>query len=511
MKFPALKGHQRFVASVAVSAIGDLDFGGVLTTDDIARDGNIWVTSGMDVSKFLATRTINFDHNSAWPVAQLTELTKEPGKIRFRGRFSTPGVSVMADSVRGQVKDGTINSLSASIVPLEMEPLKDSRGRQVGWRITKSDLVDFAIVSAPANAGCLITERSAKASRRMETTDMSPRFNTLAENLAAVLRSTAGIEHDRRLVRAPSGANETDPAGGGFAIQDDFAADLINSAYIESPIIGLTDRRTTDNPGRALLLPAVDETSRVDGSRFGGVLSYWAAEGNTVPTSFPRFRQIELRASKLISLVAATSELVADAQAFDAHLRKIFAAEFSFQLDRAIISGTGAGVPLGIMNAPCTIQVAKDSGQASATITETNVSTMWRRLPAPSRQRAVWLVNEDAEDQLEKFGTGSSPAVYLPAGFAGNPYPLLKGRPVIAVEQAPALGMVGDIILADLSEYIVLDGGLTPSMSAQVHFNNDEVLFRFVTRVDGKPNLTSPITPYNGTVTRSPFVTLAAR
>ncbi|MTK11877.1 MAG: hypothetical protein F8N39_07265 [Clostridiaceae bacterium] len=140
-----------------------MDFGGVLTTDDIARDGNIWSTDGMDLSRFLRTKTINFDHNTAWPVARITELTKEPGKIRFKARFSAPGVSQKADEVRGQVKDGTINSLSAAIIPLEMEPLLDKSRRQVGWRITKSDLIDFAIVSSPANANCLITERSIAA------------------------------------------------------------------------------------------------------------------------------------------------------------------------------------------------------------------------------------------------------------------------------------------------------------------------------------------------------------
>jgi hypothetical protein len=44
-----------------------------------------------------------------------------------------------------------------------------------------------------------------------------------------------------------------------------------------------------------------------------------------------------------------------------------------------------------------------------------------------------------------------------------------------------------------------------------VAFLIDEVVFRFTLRVDGKPLWASPITPFNGGSTRSPFVTLGAR
>jgi hypothetical protein len=37
------------------------------------------------------------------------------------------------------------------------------------------------------------------------------------------------------------------------------------------------------------------------------------------------------------------------------------------------------------------------------------------------------------------------------------------------------------------------------------------VSFRFTMRIDGKPGFASPITPYNGGATRSPFIALGAR
>jgi hypothetical protein len=74
---------------------------------------------------------------------------------------------------------------------------------------------------------------------------------------------------------------------------------------------------------------------------------------------------------------------------------------------------------------------------------------MWSRLPAPCRKRAVWLVNEDVEAQLELIGTASPSTIglYVPQGVGGNEFALLKGRPVVVAEQCPALGTPGDICL----------------------------------------------------------------
>ena len=139
---------------------------------------------------------------------------------------------------------------------------------------------------------------------------------------------------------------------------------------------------------------------------------------------------------------------------------------------------------------------------------------MWSRLPAPCRRRAVWLVNEDVEQQLEAASAATPPGsagLYLPQGVGGNEFPLLKGRPVLVVEQLPTLGTPGDFILADLNQYVLLDGGLKSALSLDVLFQSDQVVFRFVWRGDGKPAWPSAITPFNGGATRSPFVMLAQR
>lgn len=128
-----------------------------------------------------------------------------------------------------------------------------------------------------------------------------------------------------------------------------------------------------------------------------------------------------------------------------------------------------------------------------------------------------WFINQDTLPELmsmsQPVGTGGAP-VWLPAGGAsGKPYDTLFGRPVTEIEQAASLGTVGDIILADLSQYLCIEkGGLQSASSIHVQFVTDEQVFRFVARIDGQPLWQAALTPFKGTSnTVSPFVALATR
>ena len=67
------------------------------------------------------------------------------------------------------------------------------------------------------------------------------------------------------------------------------------------------------------------------------------------------------------------------------------------------------------------------------------------------------------------------------------------------------------LVLVDPTQYLTIGGDMKTAMSADVQFLTDQIAFRFTMRVDGAPLWSTPIPPYNGTSTRSPFVTLEAR
>lgn len=339
-------------------------------------------------------------------------------------------------------------------------------------------------------------------------------FKHLGEWAMAVRHAALTGERDPRLF-AIAGASETVDEDGGFLVPTDFSREIIRNVWETGQILSRI-RGPINVSGNGLVIPAVDETSRANGSRFGGVRAYWLPEGGTKTATQPQFRQIELKLKKLAALSYATDELLQDAGAYGQMLPGMFADEIRFAVEDAVVEGTGVGQPLGILNSDALVSVSAESGQAVDTIVYENVLNMWSRLPVQSYPNAVWLVNQNALPSMAAMsltvGVGGVP-VWMPAtGAAGSPFSTLFGRPVIPVEYASSLGDVGDIILADLSQYIGIDkGGIQQDSSIHVRFTTDETAFRAVYRFDGAPLWNSAITPFKGSTTISPFIALAAR
>jgi HK97 family phage major capsid protein len=318
-------------------------------------------------------------------------------------------------------------------------------------------------------------------------------------------------------VRAITGMSETVSADGGYLVQQDLVTDLMQRTYNTGEILKRVRRIGIGANSNGMKFNLINETSRATGSRFGGVRGYWLAEADTKTASKPSFRQESLVLKKIAALVYATDELLEDATALEGVINEAVPAELNFQIEDAIIEGTGAGQPLGILNSGAVVQVAAEVGQDPDSITPVNIAAMWARMWGRSQQNAVWLINQDAFPTLQnmQIGTGAATTlVYMPAnGISGVPFGTIYGAPVIPVEYAATVGDVGDIMLVDLSQYLLIDkGGVKTDSSIHVRFINDETVFRFVYRVDGMPMWNTPLTPFKGgSNTQSPFITLAAR
>lgn len=343
--------------------------------------------------------------------------------------------------------------------------------------------------------------------------DNEKRFASFGEQLMAAYRAaTPGGKVDERLsTRVASGLNETTPSDGGFLVQQDFVTELLKRTYETGILASKVKKIPISTNANGMKINAIDEDSRANGSRWGGVQTYWEGEADEITASKPKFRQMELSLKKLTGLCYATDELLQDAAALEAVIRQAFAEEFGFKIDDAILSGSGEGEPLGILNSGAIVTVAKEASQTD-TITVENLIKMWNRLWSRSRANAVWYINQELEPYLYTLKIGDKP-VYIPAGgLSEKPYGTLFGRPVVPIEQCSAAGEVGDIILADIGQYLLIDkGGIKSASSIHVRFLYDENVFRFIYRVDGKPIWTKPLTPYKGSATVSPFVTLAKR
>ena len=349
--------------------------------------------------------------------------------------------------------------------------------------------------------------------------DEREHFANNGEFYHAVMRAAIpGGNVDPRLsTRAATGMSEGVPSDGGFLVDKDMAAGILTNVWNDSPVLSMVNKITLSGNKNGIKLNGLDETSRANGSRAGGIRAYWKAEAAAGTQGEPTFRKIELSLNKLFALAYATDELLEDYQALAQMIDNGFKDEIQFKLLDAIINGSGAGQPLGILNSGCMVSVGKQVGQSADTIVYENVLEMWSRLMAASRPNSVWMINQDCEPQLHQMsiaiGTGGAP-VYLPqGGLSGSPFSTLFGRPVIPMEQVPKVGDTGDIILADMSKYIACDkGGIKNDVSMHVQFLTDQQVFRAIYRFDGQPMLGSAITPFSGSSnTLSHFVKLDAR
>lgn len=363
------------------------------------------------------------------------------------------------------------------------------------------------------NEGENKAEENAEVLKDDPNKEEARKFRSLGEQMMAVYRAStpAGRIDARLTTRSASGLNETNPSDGGFLVQKDFVTDLLKRTYETGILASKVKKIPLTTNANGIKINAIDETSRANGSRWGGIQTYWENEADELSASKPKFRTMDLSLKKLTGLCYVTDELLQDAAALENVIREGFAEEFGFKMDDVILTGTGAGQPLGILNSNSLVKVEKEQGQTEK-ITVENLVKMWSRLWSRSRANSIWYINPEIEPLLYTLKVGDRP-VYIPAGgLSETPYATLFGRPVQPLEQCSAIGEVGDIILADFSQYLLIDkGGINAQSSIHVRFLYDENVFRFIYRVDGQPVWNKALQPYKGSATVSPFVALAKR
>lgn len=331
-------------------------------------------------------------------------------------------------------------------------------------------------------------------------------FDSLSEWTSIIMSR----QYDPRVRRSIS---EGIPSEGGFLVPTEYVEAILTPSLEQSVI--LPRARVFPMKSDKLVIPATvigDHSANV----YGGVIAYWKAEKGSLSQTDPTFRQMNLVANKLTVLSKATNEWLQDVERSGDLVSGILSEAVHWFLDKSFMIGTGAGQPLGLLNAACKVTASAETGQPASTILYENIVNMFSSLYPGGIGRAIWLIHPTVVPQLFTMslavGTGGIP-VYMPADQgAGRPYNKLMGLPVVVTEKVETLGTEGDIILADLSQYgIGLRGELQLAASGAPAFSTDETYFRLIIRVDGQPLWDESLTLKDGSTTVSPIVTLEAR
>lgn len=348
--------------------------------------------------------------------------------------------------------------------------------------------------------------RAALRARRPAGAVLDGRFGSPGEFMQAVWHRAD--PEGRQAIR--NSFSEDDPAGGGFLLPEEMRSDIVLLS-LESAIVR---PRATVFPvtGYYLKVPAVDDKDHSAGT-LPWLTAEWLLPGEEIDeTSGPgSFASLMLEPANLKAFATVDNELLEDAAAFSVWWHRAVPEATAWYEDQAFLTGDGAGRPLGLVNSSAAIEVTR---AADSHITFGDIPAMLARLLPQSLDRAVWICSQTALiDMLsvyQNFGSATEgvipPSMWVEHGPGGW---TLMGMPLCVTEHVPQVGDTGDLVLADLSYYVVADREMvTLETSPHPEFQADKTALRMRHRVNGRTWLSSPVTPENGSATLSPVVIL---
>jgi len=314
-------------------------------------------------------------------------------------------------------------------------------------------------------------------------------FRTVSEN--------PGDSRLLSLKREHRGMSEAIPSDGGFSAPVEMSKWLMDNSLgkeLVRPLANVWPMASLE-----LDIPAWDDSSR-SSTLLGGFSAAWIQEGTAITESSPELRRLKLRAHKLGLLTSVTHELLADGLMFREKFLDALGTALAWELDEAFINGTGAGQPKGLTNDAGKLTVSAEVGQVASTFVFENATNMLARLAPECHGKAVWICNQTLIPSLAELhidiGTAGS---YVPALREDNGKWRLLGKPVLFSEHLPSIGTENDVILCDLSRYVIgLRSEIRIDSSPHYGFNQDLTYFRALVRADGQGAWESARTPKNG-------------
>ena len=449
---------------------------------------------------------------TAWPLGLDASLTPTPAEPRNTViSLKSLGVTQVDDRQGGQdkpeaeTKPDTIQTKSTGVIKMEIDDVK------------LQEMLSQAAEAGATKAIAATEPVKSVGTIQVLTDEGDHTFKSIAEQVIAVRDFTTsyGRKVDPRLARligstkAVQGASEGVPSDGGILLEPTLTPSVIKPIHEAGVFSADANKLPVSSNSNSGWINGVDETSRATGSRWGGLRGYRLAEGDTVTKSKPGFRRIQWELKKYGVLVYDTNELLKDAAQFSAIVEQGCREEIGFMLNDDIMNGLGVSGPQGFMQSGALITVTRDTGSK---ILGTDISAMWARLSMRSKANAKWYVNPECAPQLDAlFAVGSTAVLFPYAGYTADGVRTLYGKPVVETEFNAALNTTGDIVLADMSQYLLWEkGNVEYATSMHVEFLTDQEVARFIYRADGQSAFASALTPYKGSATTSPFIVLGS-
>jgi HK97 family phage major capsid protein len=341
--------------------------------------------------------------------------------------------------------------------------------------------------------------------------DPEKEFRNIGEYFWAISARHFDHRSDKRLEALTEQREQSFGTGsaGGFALPEQFKPEIWNIMPQEAIVKPRATVLPAGSPPDAkLIMPSLDQTAAQN--IYGGVVMTHSGEAVTLIETDMKLRQITMEPKKIGAYLVCTNELLNNWDACSSFISGQLTKARVGQEDYDFLRGDGVNKSLGVINSPAAVTYAR------ATASLIDFVDIYGMLARFRGSNPVWLGSQTIIPELASMTDAGTHAVWLggPGGsLSGAQGPLpstLMGIPLVFVDRLPALGAKGDLMLVDLSAYLIKEGsGPDVAISTELYFLTDRVIFRVTWRVDGKPWMIEPIGLEGATTsTVSPFVIL---
>jgi len=174
---------------------------GIITTIDVDSDGDVILPLGVDTSRYEKNPVVLFQHNLNMPIGFAEEINITEDKIVAKTRY---GSTEEAKKIHQLLKDKVLRTHSIGFVALEsvirgtkdfeiiLNELKskfpnkfdEETSQRVDRVVTKSLLLEYSIVTIPANEEAVINEiKNIKDNKKVTKEITEPRVSSQTEGL----------------------------------------------------------------------------------------------------------------------------------------------------------------------------------------------------------------------------------------------------------------------------------------------------------------------------------------
>jgi len=402
--------------------------------------------------------------------------------------------------------------------------LTDQQKAEINQNLQKAEEIEKTVkqmerlrdIEISQNEEAIEAEKAKKkaAEDELAKKEKNAGFENYGEAMKAIWLARKQGRYDPRLkaLEAPSDKKDmssTTGSTGGFLMFSQQREDILTARAENSWLRGKAF--VVPMTGRFLQWSKLDLGRGAAGQSafFGGILVYRTEEATDITETQARFKEFTMEAKPLHGYVEIPKETIMDSpMSLEAFYRgrNGFGGAFAWREDYESMQGNGTKQMLGILNAPCTISVSRNTATDFKFV---DAVTMLSKALMIGADGLEWYISQSVMVKMMQMIDGASNLIWQPNARDGKP-DMLLGRKINWTEKVPALGTAGDVTLADYGWYVMGDReGFELDVSDDYKFKSHMEAFKATERNYGAPWLDKVITLADGATEVSPFVKLS--